>query len=427
MTRTDNDETGSIEVSLTVSRESVAEALADFYAVVAPRQGLDGDASWDDVDKAAEERLTPERYRELRRDFVVNKAASEALASLGIVPALTPRVHAPGHPSVQDDYAFELSVVERPSLSLSSYDPVEIETADVEVTGDLVDARIAELLEAHAEYAPAPARPVVPGDCVRVDIATMSGGKTVPRLTGKGMVLELSDGSMPQSFVDGLVGTDVGQTRVVDYVVRRPRAISDDDVDRYRATVAVLGQLEKTVPELSDDWVDAHIEAASSVAEFREGVASGLAAEVAHFNRDTHARLANIELEKRLVGTVPDAFYQASRAGLMDKLERQLAERGQTLDEYLEQERMNEEELSVQTFIKAAENLRQGFALEALFDGRGMSLAESDLAYACEQAFGKGSYDPEELKGTGKFRLVESAAKRMVALNWLADTAIVKG
>ena len=88
---------------------------------------------------------------------------------------------------------------------------------------------------------------------------------------------------------------------------------------------------------------------------------------------------------------------------------------------------MNEEELSVQTFIKAAENLRQGFALEALFDGRGMNLAESDLAYACERAFGKGSYNPEELKGTGKFRLVESAAKRMVALNWLADTAIAKG
>ena len=111
----------------------------------------------------------------------------------------------------------------------------------------------------------------------------------------------------------------------------------------------------------------------------------------------------------------------------MSKLERELSEKGQTLDDYYEQEHMNEEELSVQMLIKSGENLRQGFALEALFDGRGMHVTEEDLKCAFQQAFGSGAFDKGELEKTGKLRIVERAAKRMVALNWLADTAVVRG
>ena len=56
-----------------------------------------------------------------------------------------------------------------------------------------------------------------------------------------------------------------------------------------------------------------------------------------------------------------------------------------------------------------------------------MELAEDDLRLACEEAFGAGSYDPETLERTGRRRVVEDAAKRIAALNWLADTAVVKG
>lgn len=424
--RRDNGETGAVEISAKVSSAAVKDQLSDFYEVVAPHQGLKADASWDDVDAAAMQSMGADRYRELRRDFVVNRLVSEALATCGVVPALTPRIHAVDYPEPYADYSFEVSIVERPRLVLTSCEPVEIETDDAEVTDALIDARIAEFLEAHAEYSVDVPRPVAYGDCVRVDMATLREGKTVPRLTGKSMILELAKGAMPESFVEGFVGTKVGETRVVDYAVRRPQALAADDVDGYTATVTVVEQLKKAVPKLTDEWVDENVESASSVADLRKGVARGLEVEVAQFNRDTHARLANIELAKRLQGIIPEEFYQVSRTALANKLERELSEKGQTLDDYLEQEHMNEEELSMQTFIQSAENLRQGFALEALFDGRGMSLSDEDLEYACEQAFGKETYDRALLERTGRFSLVESSAKRMVALNWLADTAVVR-
>lgn len=427
LTRRANEGTGAVELSVKVSAAVVREQLSDFYEVVAPHQGLRPDALWGDVDAAAEQSMGIERYRELRRDFVVNRVVAEALAACDIVPALTPRIRALDYPDLHADYSFEVSVVERPHLTLTSCDPVEIEVEDAKVTDELVDARIAEFLEARAEYSTGLPRPVAYGDCVRVDMATLREGKNVARLTGKSMILELAEGAMPKSFVDKFVGMAVGETRVIDYAVLRPQALSEDDVDRYAATVTVVEQLDKTVPELTDEWVDSSIESASSIVDLRKGIRDGLEVEVARFNRDTHARLANVELAKRLKGTIPEEFYQVSRSALMEKLERELAEKGQTLDDYLEEKHMNEEELSMQTFIQSAENLRQGFALEALFDGREMSLSERDLEYASEQAFGKGSYDRGMLERTGRFRLIEQAAKRMVALNWLADTVIVRG
>ena len=426
LTRADNEETGAIKVGIALAPETVEAVLGEFYEVVGAHKGAGADASWDEIDEVAMKTMTAESYKELRRDFVVNMASGEAMKALGIVPELTPRVHVLEYPDPSRAYYFDLSVVERPRVSLSSYDPVEIETEDLVLSDELIDGRIASLLEHHAEYAVGEARPIVFGDCVKIDVATMLNGKTVPRLTGKGMILELADRSMPDTFVEKLLGMGVGETKTFDYGVRRDRAISDSDVDVYTATVTVVAQLTKRVPLLTDEWVDANIEKASTVEEFRAGVAEMLESEIAHANRDTHARLANIELAKRIEGKIPDELFQASRDGLMRRLERELSEKGQSIDDYYEENEMNEEELSVQMLIKSGENLRQGFALEALFDGRGMALSDDDLAYACREVFGNGACSVEDLKASGKYAVVERSAKRMVALNWLADTSLVK-
>lgn len=426
LTRTENPATGALEISLSVGADVVREQLAEFYEVVAPHHGLGLDVPWDEVDAVAGEKTGQESYREVRRDFVVNRVASAALHELGITPALTPRIHVLDYPEADAGFSFELSVVERPALALSSYEPVEVDPYEERVTDEMVASRIAGLLESRAAYEEAEPHPVRLGDCIAVNIMTVSEGKAVPHLTGSKMYFELEPGAMPDEFVNGVVGMAVGATKVIDYCVPRAHGMSDDDVDEFSATVTVLSQQVKKVPKLTDEWVDANVEKASSVEELFAGVRESMEAEMSILNRDTLARLANIELEKRLTGKIPDEFYQASSAGLRAKLERELAEKGQTIDDYLEAERMNEEELSVQMLIKSGENLRQGFALEALFDGRGMQLAESDLRFSCEQAFGPGSFDEPELRRTGRYALVESAAKRMRALNWLADTATVR-
>ena len=420
------DAKGAVAVEATASAEAVHGLLAEFYETVAAAKGLAPDQPWDDVEAAAQAGMGAEAFRELRRDFVVNRMASEALGALGLTPALTPKIHVLAYPVDGEEFSVELSVVEQPRLALTSYEPVEVTMDEVTVTDRMVAARVAEVLDRYATYEDAEPRPVAAGDLVAIDVDTQQGDTMVPHLSGKQKVLAMDGEAMPAPFLAAVLGMEVGETKVVEYAVERPRAISPDDVDRYISTVTVVGQLRKVEVELTDAWVRAHYPTLSSVEEFFAETRKDVAYDAKLFNRDTVAHLANLELEKRLVGDIPDEFYQASYKSLFGKFERDLAQQGKTLDDYYEEEQTNEQELSVKMLIQSGENLRQGFALEALFDGRGMTLSDEDVEAAAARFFG-GSPTADELRRTGRARLAESMAKRAAALSWLVETAVVKG
>lgn len=420
------DAKGAVAVEATASAEAVHGLLAEFYETVATAKGLAPDRPWDDVEAAAQAGMGAEAFCELRRDFVVNRMASEALGALGLTPALTPKIHVLAYPVDGEEFSVELSVVEQPRLALTSYEPVEVTMDEVTVTDRMVAARVAEVLDRYATYEDAEPRPVAAGDLVAIDVDTQQGDTMVPHLSGKQKVLAMDGEAMPAPFLAAVLGMEVGETKVVEYAVERPRAISPDDVDRYISTVTVVGQLRKVEVELTDAWVRAHYPTLSSVEEFFAETRKDVAYDAKLFNRDTVAHLANLELEKRLAGDIPDEFYQASYKSLFGKFERDLAQQGKTLDDYYEEEQTNEQELSVKMLIQSGENLRQGFALEALFDGRGMTLSDEDVEAAAARFFG-GSPTADELRRTGRARLAESMAKRAAALSWLVETAVVKG
>ncbi|MBQ3106642.1 MAG: hypothetical protein IJC51_04145, partial [Eggerthellaceae bacterium] len=206
----------------------------------------------------------------------------------------------------------------------------------------------------------------------------------------------------------------------------RPRAISDADVDRYVTTVTVHGQRRKVEAVLDEAFVGRNFPQVSSVEEFLAELRKDMEYDAMVFNKDTIVHLANTVVEKRLQGFIPDEFYQASYKSQMDKLERDLKKVGKTLQDHYDETEVNEEELSVQMLVKAGENLRQGFALETLFDGREMALEPGDLAEAARRLFGMDRFDEGELRASGRYHLVEGAAKRMKAISWLVDTAVVK-
>lgn len=411
------------EVLVAVDGPEIDALLDDFDRTIeAYRTSLNHGADQDEASNSVDSMLS-QNVKELRRDFVLNRITSEALSILGITPALTPKIHALEYPQHGQSYSFELLAVERPEITLSSYEPVRFEMPVAEVTEKMIEDRIENELDKHATFHDSDPRPVNRGDFVKVDIVTESEGSVVSRLSGNSLVVDTGGASMPEPFLEGMVGMDVGEERLIEYSVPRPRAVLPDDVIVYRATVNLLSQQEKSSVTLSDAWVRAHYPQVSSVEEFREAVRNDTEIDVDAYNRNTKAHLANVAIEKRVQGTISDEFYQASYRRQMDKLEDDLAQQGKTLDDYYEKEQTNEEELSMKMLVQSGENLRQAFALEALFDGREMLLEVQDLKAAYRHLFGDGEYDEEGLRQSGKYHLIESAAKRIKALAWLVDTA----
>lgn len=418
-------EGGTIEISLTASADAVHDTLADLYGTISHYKHLGNDATFEEVEAAAEPSFPPDYFKEMRRDFVVSTVSSEAFKELGVVPALTPKIHAVDYPADGEPYSFELSIVERPAFALSSYEPVVIDLAPVVVTNEMVHDKLEEILDGHAKYEQVGSRPIERGDYVLLDVVTQKNDKIENRLSCTKTILHVDDEAMPSKFIDGIVGMSPGDTKVIKYEMPRPRGISANDVDRYIATVTVHSLQREIRPVFDDEFVLEYYPQVRNTYRFLEELRRDLEYDALVANKDSIAHLANTVIEKRLIGEVPDAFYQASFERQMNKLQKDLKKQGMSLDDYCEENQTNENELSMKMLIKSGENLRQAFALETLFDGRNMTFDPGDLEDAYKRVFGKSDYDEDDLKSSGKFGLVESAAKRVKALNWLVDTAVI--
>ncbi len=418
------DEKGAIAIEAEAAKQSVGELLEEFRQTIVQAKNLEADATWEDVDAAGSQAMGVEAFRELKRDFVVNHLVAEAMRQLEIHAALTPKIHVLEYPDASSDYRVDLSVVEQPQLRLSSYEPVTVHADMIEVTDMAVATRVADVLDRYATYEDADPKPIAMGDVVLVDVDTQQDDQLVGKLSGKHRVLAMDQDAMPKPFLEGIVGMEVGETRKVEFAVPRPRGISEEDVDRYISTVTMIAQQRKIEVELTDEWVRAHYPSVENVEAFFEEARKDVAFDIDNLNRDRVAHLANVELEKRLLGSIPDEFYQASYRNLMDKFERDLAKQGKTLDDYYEEEKTNEQELSVKMLIQSGESLKQGFALEALFDGRSMELTDEEISDAAARFFGDRD-DVETLERKGRLKLVQSMAKRSKAMAWLVETANV--
>ena len=418
-------EHGSTVIDITVAAQSIDESLKQFYSVIAHHSGLDEAVAVADIEASAAERFSADGFRELKRDFVVGRATHAALSELGLAPELSPKVHVTEYPQMGSAFSYELSVVERPSLDLSDIGPVTIAYDPVVADDAYVASRLEAFFEGFATYELADARPVQLGDHIDIDLMTLVDGKPDHKLTGSGKLLDVDYDAMPKSFIDKIIGMEVGETRTFEYNVLRDRAISDDDFDHYLATITVNAQKRKIPFELSDEWVKAHYPTLSTCDEFLAKFREETEQDVAAYNEDCVAHLANVEIEKRLIGTIPDEYYQASSRNQMDKLELELKQQGKTLDDYYEENGTNQEEFSVKMLVKAGEGIRQAFALEALFDKRAMVLTDAELENAACQLFGEKGHDLAELERSGRMRLVRNAAKRIKAARWLVDTAII--
>ena len=427
-TKLESDKTtsGAIEVLATLAGSSVTELLGEFYETIGSYLRMPPTATHEEIDKEAHKELPEEYYRELRRDFVTNHITAEVIKQLGLKPLLTPQIHILTYPEADQDYAVELAIYERPEVSLSSYEPVEVEYDLDEASVDVLGANVAAIMDQYTTYEEIEPHMVHMGDIVRLDVTTMKNNELDTRFSGMAYVLETDSRTMPKPFVDGILGMKVGEEKKIEFTMPRPRGISKSDVDRYISNVKVLAQLKKNEVELTDEWVAENYDQISTAEEFLEEARKGVEYEVKKKNRETIAHLANVVIEKRLQGDIPDAFYQSSYRQQMNKLERELKQQGKTFDDYYQENEMNEQELSMHLLVKSGENLRQAFALEELFDGRDdLVLTDDDLKNAHLQLFKQPLEDVADLEKNGKSAVVEAAAKRIIALSWLVDTATV--
>lgn len=186
--------------------------------------------------------------------------------------------------------------------TLSSYEPVALELPKPQVPDSLVDAQIQKMLEPLATYHEvAEDRGVLPGDFLVVTTHDPAlDGNPARNFLMEHSIYHVGAGEMPKTFDDELIGVRPGDSKQVSAAIKMPLA-AQGGASELTMGVDVEKILRCETPELTDELVAEHFAPASTVAEFREGVAKQFGLPDMAKDDPSFPDLVLDELAKRLV------------------------------------------------------------------------------------------------------------------------------
>lgn len=186
--------------------------------------------------------------------------------------------------------------------TLTSYEPVALELPKPQVPDSLVDAQIQKMLEPLSTYHEvAEERGVLPGDFLVVTTHDPAlDGNPARNFLMEHSIYHVGAGEMPKTFDDELVGVKPGETKQVRAAIKMPLG-AQGGTSELTMGVDVEKILRCETPELTDELVAEHFAPATTVAEFRTGVAGQFGLPDMAKDDPGFPDLVLTELAKRLV------------------------------------------------------------------------------------------------------------------------------
>lgn len=413
-----------LSVKVAVPNEERARLVAEALQGIAREAGVAVEEG-DDPRAKLEERLGAERLAASVTQFVSAAVAGAALADANVKTMFEPEFKRSSIEEIFDEGSveIELAYVLQPSFELSSYEPVKVKVSDQHLDEQLVEGYIHQVLEQHAHWQ-RPERAVQAGDFILVDMETELNGAHEEGLSGQHMSIELAYGKMPKDFVDNVAGMEVGQEREFSFIAPRQDAM-DGQFDSFSVRLKLRDARIKVVPELSDRFVcEALSDSGSSVEEFRENVRNMLRARLGMENEQGREAAADAELASRLTDPIPDVLIERMSRDIYSSLRRNLDAQNMSVAQYLEREGMDERKFQMSLMSQARDALRQGLALDALFEHLDEPIGPDDIRRALsELAPGRTDEAERYFKSNGTWSMVLQMAGRLKAHDWLMRTA----
>lgn len=276
----------------------------------------------------------------------------------------------------------------RPSLSLSSYDPVTIEIPFVEITEEEIDEQIRATAAMFPDYVPITDRSAQPQDYLLVSMTSSTEDGPLENLSYQRQRIALADEHIPPFLKEELMKAAPGDTRTVDYDAPTGEGSGSGGIEqvRVRSTFTVHEVLRENEPEITDAWVETYIPGARTVEEFRERVRKQMEGKAnAYYEEMKYTQCASA-LAARLEGGISDDLFEQGISAARQELETSLKKRGISKEEYLKKQGLSEEQLSIQLMMKGRQMIAEGMALEAMAEHLELRIDDADI----RAVFGRG-------------------------------------
>ncbi len=420
-----------VTLEAVATAQETAQAMQSAKMAFAQSMGMKPPAQGQTLEQAAEEQMGIKNL-----DSIVEASAMDALAPLavdkkGVTPSYPPRAKAKGSFKPNEEFRFEVEVELKPEYELTSYEPVKIQVPPFQMNESIVDKQIQEMAERYTAYVDDPDVPadrvVEKGDHIKLAMEAREGDKELKGLSTKGRTYTAGQGYMPDGFEEQILGMKVGEIKEFTFEGPDFDENMNERTQTVDAKVTILAFEKEHTPVIDDEWVKTNMPMYKGLDDLRADIGKSLERQ-ARMEYDGYVRqAAAAELATRFQGKIADEVYEHMREQMLTNIRMDLQQQGMTWDQFVEQNG-GEQQFGMMLMLQVRQMLTQGFALDAYFRHKGMSINEEDLVEACRAM--NPQMNPKQMikqaEASGHMFALRESAERLKANNDLVAQAEIE-
>lgn len=417
VTRKDNSPTN---ITLTVQGEAAdlepirRHVLGHFKNIVKVPGFREGKAPPDIVEKYANQQRVLDEFME----HALNELYRRAIDDENVRPVGSPNVQLKKFvPYTQLEFEAETEILG--PIKLPNYKAIKLAKPKVAATAKDVDEVVKSLQKRMAERAEVD-RPAKDGDELIIDFeGTDKSGKKISGADGKDYPLLLGSRSFIPGFEDNLVGVKTGETKEFEVIFPKDYgvpALQNQKVD-FKTTVQKVQELNE--PKI-DDELAKKVGPFKTLVELKADVKKQLTAEKQQQADTEYQNELVRKIAEKTEIEVPKSLVEEENLRLEEQEKQNLAYRGQTWQEHLDAEGINEDEHRQRHYPEALERVKIGLILSEIAEREGLQVTPEELEIRLQIL--KGQYQDAQMQA----ELDKPANRRDIEARLLTEKTLSK-
>ena len=419
---------GKLELLVELSASEAAEEIELAAAKHATENGL----GFENEQNVSPSQFLRNRLGDVEAAFVIDEGIMRHRAPFALTASKVDAIGSPvyrctDHAVEGAPFTYHMVCVPVPEFELDDYSPVSITLPSYTVKSEEIEEEIQAMAEANAVSITDESHDVVrKGDKVELAMQTTMYGKKVKPLCTDGREYATGTLAMPDDFDEAIIGMTVGETKTFTFL-GPDMALNEDGtpkMDEYETTVTLKRIVGSEAPTIDDAWARTVMPGVENLADLREKVSE----KVAKRHEDDQQRqaelLASNELAKRFKGKISDLIYGVAVKEARENLNDNLKKKNQTMEQYLEQEGLSQDQLNQQIMMQVRNQLMRQFSLNAYAKHKKLAVNDNDLNLFFESiAPNQANLAHADFKRDGRMYAARCAALRLKASRLLVENA----
>lgn len=274
-------------------------------------------------------------------------------------------------------FIFTATVALKPEVKLGKYKGVKVETTEVTVTDEEVDAKIEKERENNARTIEVTDRPVKDGDMTVLDFEGFVDGVAFDGGKGENYPLTIGSGAFIPGFEEQLVGAEIGKE--VEVNVTFPEDYQAEELKGkaavFKCTIKEIK--EKELPALDDEFAS-EVSEFDTLEEYKKDVKETLTIEKEKAAREAKeaavidAIIADSDMD------IPEAMVTTQQKQMIDEFAQRMQMQGLSMEQYFQFTGATLDKMMEQVKPQAETRIKSRLVLEAVAAKEGIEATEED-------------------------------------------------